>query len=224
MGFFKSMVGRKIVMAVSGFTMMLFVVAHLLGNTSIFAGPNAINAYAMKLHELIALLWSYRVVMIIMLSLHFFYGIQLTLENNTARPQAYAVRKSLSATFAGKTMIWSGLILGAFLVYHLLQFTFEVTNPDISASRNLDPMRRPDVFHMVVLTFQKALISLIYVVAMMALAFHLTHGIQSFFQTLGLNNDRTLPVIRKSGTVAAVLVFLGFIAIPIIIYVGILKG
>ncbi|HAM52509.1 MAG TPA: succinate dehydrogenase/fumarate reductase cytochrome b subunit [Nitrospiraceae bacterium] len=224
MHFLKSMVGRKIVMAVSGLMMVLFVVAHLLGNTSIFAGPNAINAYAMKLHELVPLLWSYRVVMIVMLSLHFFYGIQLTLENNKAKPQAYTVKKSLSATFAGKTMIWTGLILGAFLVYHLLQFTFQVTNPEISADRNLDPLGRPDVFHMVVLTFQKTLISLIYVAAMIALAFHLTHGIQSFFQTLGLNNDRTLPVIIKSGTVAAVIVFLGFIAIPIIIFVGILKG
>jgi succinate dehydrogenase / fumarate reductase cytochrome b subunit len=224
MSFLKSMVGRKIVMAVSGLMMVLFVVAHLLGNTSIFAGPNGINAYASKLHELAPLVWTYRLIMVFLFSLHVFFGIQLTLENSRAKPEVYAVRKSLSATFAGKTMIWTGLIIGAFLVYHLLQFTIQVTNPGISAVRNFDPVGRPDVFHMVVFSFQKALISLIYVVALIALGFHLTHGIQSFFQTLGLNNDRTFPVITKSGTLTALIIFLGYVAIPIIIFVGILKG
>lgn len=224
MGFLKSMVGRKIVMAVSGLMMVLFIVVHLLGNTSIFAGPNGINAYAMKLHELAPLVWSYRLIMLILVSLHIYYGIQLTLENDKAKPQAYAVKKSLTATFAGKSMIWTGLIIGAFLIYHLLHFTIQVTNPGISAVRNLDAAGRPDVFHMVVLSFQKALISLIYVGALIALAFHLTHGIQSFFQTLGLNNDRTFPVITKSGSLAALIILLGYVAIPIIIFMGILKG
>jgi succinate dehydrogenase / fumarate reductase cytochrome b subunit len=218
------MVGRKVVMAVSGGMMVLFVVAHLLGNTSIFAGPNGINAYALKLHELVVLLWSYRVVMVMAVFLHVYYGIQLTLENKKAKPQAYAVRKARSATLAGKTMIWTGLVIGAFLFYHLLQFTFQVTNPEMSAGRNLDPLGRPDVYHMVVLCFRNAGILLIYVSALIALALHLTHGIQSCFQTLGLNNDRTFPVITKSGTLAAVIIFLGFVAIPIVIFVGILNG
>jgi succinate dehydrogenase / fumarate reductase cytochrome b subunit len=217
------MVGRKIVMAVSGVMMVLFVVAHLLGNTSIFAGPNGINAYAKKLHELVVLLWFYRVVMIVAASVHVYFGIQLTLENNQAKPQTYAVRKTRSATFAGKTMIWTGLIIGVFLIYHLLQFTFQVTNPEISAIRHLDPLGRPDVYQMVVVGFRNAGILLVYVTALIALAFHLTHGIQSCFQTLGLNNDRTFPVVIKAGTLAAVLVFLGFVAIPIVIFVGILN-
>ena len=224
MPFLKSMVGRKIVMAVSGLMMALFVVAHLLGNTSIFAGPNGINAYAAKLHELAPVVWAYRLVMIILFALHVYYGIQLTLENQKAKPQVYAVKSSLSATFAGKSMIWTGSIIGFFLIYHLLQFTIQVTNPEISAGRNLDAVGRPDVFHMVVLSFQKSFIAFIYVGAMIALALHLTHGIQSFFQTLGLNNDRTFPVITKSGTLAAVIIFLGYLAIPLIIFIGILKG
>jgi succinate dehydrogenase / fumarate reductase cytochrome b subunit len=224
MQFLKSIVGRKIVMAISGLVMVLFVVAHVLGNSSIFAGPNGINAYAMKLHELGPFVWVYRLVMIIFFSLHVFYGIQLTLENGKAKPRGYAVKKNLSATFAGKNMIWTGSIIGVFLVYHLLHFTVQVTNPELSAGRNLDAAGRPDVFHMVVLSFQRAFIASIYVGAMIALALHLVHGIQSFFQTLGLNNDRTFPVIIKSGTFAAVIIFLGYIAIPIIILVGILKG
>ena len=224
MRFLQSMVGRKIVMAISGLMMVLFVVAHLLGNTSILAGPNGINAYAMKLHELFPLVWTYRLVMVVLFSLHVFYGIQLTLENDRARPQGYAVKKSLSATFAGKNMIWTGSIIGLFLIYHLLHFTLQVTNPGISAGRNLDAAGRPDVFHMVVLSFQRSLVSFIYIGAMIALGLHLIHGIQSFFQTLGLNNDRTLPVIIKSGTFAAVIILLGYIAIPLVIMIGILKG
>lgn len=224
MSFLKSMVGRKIVMAISGLMMVLFVLAHLLGNTTIFAGPNGINAYAAKLHELAPVVWIYRLVMTILLSFHIFFGILLTIENYRAKPDSYAVRKSLSANFAGKSMIWTGLIIGCFIIYHLLQFTFQVTNPVISAAGNLDAMGRPDVFHMVVYTFRKAVIALVYIVALSALAFHLVHGVQSFFQTLGLNNEKTFPVIVKSGTVAAVIIFLGYAAIPIIIFTGILKG
>ncbi len=224
MSFLKSMVGRKIIMAVSGLVMVLFVAAHLLGNTSIFAGPDGINAYAHTLHELGPLVWTYRLVMIILFSLHVFYGIQLTLENDRAKPLGYAVDRSLSATFSGKTMIWTGSIIGVFLIYHLLQFTLQVTNPEIAAGRNLDAAGRPDVFHMVVFSFQRSLVSFIYVGSMVALGLHLTHGIQSFFQTLGLNNDRTLPALIKFGTFAALILFLGYIAIPLVIFAGIVKG
>lgn len=215
------MIGRKTVMAVSGLMMVLFVIAHLLGNTLVFAGPNGINAYAAKLHELVPLVWTSRLVMVILFLLHVFYGIQLTLENNKARPTAYAVDRGLSATFAGKSMIWTGLIIGVFLIYHLLQFTFQVTNPSIAAMRNFDPLGRPDVFHMVVLSLQNNLVSLTYIVALGALGFHLTHGIQSFFQTLGLNNETTFPVIVKSGKLTALIIFLGYITIPVTIVVGI---
>ncbi|HYA31639.1 MAG TPA: succinate dehydrogenase cytochrome b subunit [Thermodesulfovibrionales bacterium] len=223
MSFLKSMVGKKVVMAVSGLMMVFFVIAHLLGNTSVFAGPNGINAYAAKLHELAALVWIYRLVMVVLFSLHVYYGIQLTLENSRARPMAYATGKSLSATFSGKSMIWTGLIIGAFLIYHLLQFTFQVTNSGIAAMRNFDFLGRPDVFHMVVFSFQKALVSLTYIVALGALGFHLTHGIQSLFQTLGLNNETTFPAVVKSGKLAALIIFLGYIAIPVTIFIGIVR-
>ncbi len=218
------MIGRKIVMAVSGLLMVLFVVAHLLGNTTIFGGPEGINTYAARLHELAPLVWIYRFVMLIMFSFHVFFGVQLTLENSGAKPESYAVKKLRSATFAGRSMIWTGLIVGCFIVYHLLQFTFQVTDPAVSAADNLDAMGRPDVFHMVFYTFHKAVIALIYIAALSALAFHLVHGIQSFFQTLGMNNERTLRVFIKSAAFAAVIIFLGYVSIPIMIFTGILKG
>jgi succinate dehydrogenase / fumarate reductase cytochrome b subunit len=224
MQFLKSSVGRKMVMSITGLMMVLFVVVHLLGNSSVFVGPDGINVYATKLHGLGPFVWMFRLVMLTMFSLHVFYGIQLTLENDKAKPQGYAVKKSLQTTFAAKNMIWTGVLIAAFLIYHLLHFTFQVISPEIAASRNMDAMGRPDVFRMVLSGFQQFTISLMYVGAMVALAFHLTHGIQSFFQTLGLNNDRTRPVITKAGTIAAIILSLGYVSIPIIIFLGILKG
>ena len=223
MSFFSSMVGRKAVMAVSGLLMVVFVVGHLLGNSTIYWGAGGINAYAEKLHALVPVVWGYRVVMVGVVSLHIFFGIQLSLENSSAKPQGYAVDRSLRATFGGRSMIWTGLIIGGFLLYHLLHFTFQVTNPGLSAAGHVDSMGRPDVFHMVVGSFQNRVISLIYAGALTALAFHLSHGIQSIFQSLGLNNDRTLPAVVKTGNVAAVVLYAGYIAIPLIILIGILK-
>jgi succinate dehydrogenase / fumarate reductase cytochrome b subunit len=123
-------IGRKAVVAVTGLVMVLFVVVHLLGNSTIFAGPDGINAYAEKLHGLGPFVWAFRAFMGVMLCLHVIFAVLLTLENRTASPDKYAVKKMLKATFAGETMIWTGLLLLAFIVYHLLQFTVRIT-PDI---------------------------------------------------------------------------------------------
>jgi succinate dehydrogenase / fumarate reductase cytochrome b subunit len=224
MQFLKSTVGRKLLMTVTGFAMLGFVTVHLLGNFSVYAGADGINAYASKLQGLGSFVWLFRLLMLTLFSVHVFFGIQLTLENRSAKPLSYAVKKTLSTTFAGKNMIWTGLILFAFLIYHLLHFTIHITNPEISSGVNIDASGRPDVFKMVVLSFQNTAISLIYIGAMTALVLHLFHGIQSLFQTLGLNNDRTMPVITKAGRIAAVVIFLGYIFIPIVIFAGILKG
>jgi len=218
------MVGRKMVMAGSGLLMVLFVAGHLLGNSTIYWGAGGINAYAEKLHALFPLVWTYRAVMLVLVGLHVFFGIQLGLENSSAKPQGYAVDRNLSATFGGRSMLWTGIIVGGFLIYHLLGFTFQVTDPELSAVRHLDAAGRPDVYRMVVGSFQKGLISLVYAGALTALAFHLSHGIQSLFQSLGFIGDRTLPAIVKAGRAAAVVLYAGYIAIPLIILIGILKG
>ncbi len=133
MSLLKSSVGRKLIMSVTGFSMIAFVAAHLLGNTSMYYGPDGINAYAKALHRFSSLIWAFRLTLLAMFSLHIFFGIQLTLENRTAKPQGYALNGNLQTTFASRNMIWTGLLIGAFVVYHLLHFTFQVTNPDISA-------------------------------------------------------------------------------------------
>ncbi len=219
MRFLSSSVGRKIVMAITGLMLLGFLVIHLCGNSLIYIGW--INAYGERLHSMPPLVWGFRLFMIGVFILHVFFGIQLTLENNSARPQAYAVKKNLRASFSGRTMIWTGLLIVAFLIYHLLHFTARMTNPEISTG--IDAMGRLDVFKMVVLSFNNLAISGTYIAAMIVLALHLTHGIQSGVQTFGLNNDKTIPVVEKVGTGAALILFLGYAAIPIVIILGILN-
>jgi len=209
-------------MAISGQVMILFLVMHVIGNSTIYF--DGLNSYAEKLHSLPFIVWIFRSGMLLAFALHVFYGVQLTLENRAANPEQYAVRKNLRATFASKNMIWSGLLIGVFLLYHLLHFTVQVTNPEISAQMMTDSMGRPDVAGMVILSFQQSLIAFTYIAAMVALLFHLIHGIQSSFQTLGLNNESISPVISRSGSAAAVILFTGYILIPVIILLGMLKG
>ncbi len=209
-------------MAVTGQVLVIFIIAHMAGNSTIYFG--ALNSYAEHLHALAAIVWANRFVMLAIVSIHIFFGISLTLENQTANPGKYAVKKALRATFASKNMIWTGTVIGVFLVYHLLHFTFQLTDPATAASANLDSAGRPDVFAMVIAGFQNALISLIYIVSMVALLLHLSHGIQSSFQSLGLNSDNSLPVFEKIGRTLAYVLFIAFISIPVIIVLGIMKG
>ena len=216
-----STVGRKIMMALTGQLMVFYVIVHALGNSFIYV--NWLNAYAAGLRAFPPFLWAIRLLMIAAVLLHIYLGIVVTLENRASKPQAYAITNHLSTTFAGRNMIWSGALIFPFLIYHLLQFTFQVTEPAIAAVRNLDPAGRPDVLFMVVQSFQHRSIVLVYVVSMAALLLHLTHGIQSSFQTWGMNNDRSLPIMIKAGTITAVVLFLGYVAIPLVIVLGILK-
>ncbi len=218
----KSPVGKKILMAVSGQAMILFIVIHVLGNSTLFFG--GLNAYAEKLHSLPLLVWLTRLTMAGMLFLHVFFSIKVTLENRRAKLEEYAVKKPLRSTFASRNMIWTGVVIAAFLIYHLFHFTFQVISPENSAGMNTDASGNPDVAGMVISGFQNSIVSLIYMVAMIALVLHLTHGIQSSFQSLGLNNESTLPLIEKSGSVAAIILFLGYISIPLAILLGMMKG
>lgn len=219
MRLFSDSIGRKAVMAVTGLLMVLFVIGHLLGNLSIFAGPDGINAYAQKLHELPVVVWATRIVMGAAVLIHLVLSIQITMENSTAKPEKYAVSRSLRATFASKNMIWTGVILGAFIVYHLLQFTFRVT-PDLALGT--DTLNRFDVYTMVVTALGKTLQAAIYVLAMVALFLHLSHGIQSTFQTLGVSNAVLLPRYGVAGKVLSGFFLIGYGAIPVLIVVGLL--
>ncbi|HEX9242738.1 MAG TPA: succinate dehydrogenase cytochrome b subunit [Anaeromyxobacter sp.] len=220
MRLFSDSIGRKVVMAITGTLMILFVIGHLLGNLTIFAGPNGINNYAVHLHELAPLVWGTRIVMGAAVVLHLFLSILITYENAEAKPDRYAVQNSLRATFASKNMIWTGVILGAFIIWHLLQFTFRVTPGLVIA---FDAMNRFDVYRMVVAALGGFFTGLAYVVAMISLFLHLSHGIQSVFQTFGLSNGFLLPRWGLIGKVLAVIFLVGFGAIPAVILAGILS-
>ncbi len=219
MRLFSDSIGRKAVVAVTGLFMLLFVVTHLLGNSTIFAGPDGINAYAEKLRGLGPFVLVFRIFMAAMLVLHVIFAILLTLENRAANPGKYAVKKMLKATFAGETMIWTGLLLLAFIVYHLLQFTLHIT-PDVVLGN--DAKNRVDVFTMVFSSLRITPIALVYVAAMVTLFLHLSHGIQSIFQTLGLNNEKTMPQFGMLGKLLSALFLVGYSAIPVLILAGIL--
>ena len=224
MNLLTSTVGRKILMAVTGLMLVCFVTVHLMGNLSVFAGADGINAYAKHLHDLGPLVWVFRLAMLGLFAVHITFGIQLYLENKAATPETYAVQKSLVTTFSAKTMVFTGLIILAFLAYHLLHFTVQVTNPEISASHlPLDAAMRPDVFSMVVLSFQKVFISVIYIIAMAALFLHLSHGVSSWVQTLGWSTGPSQDKVTAIGKIVAIVYGLAYIAIPLFILARIVK-
>lgn len=220
-----SSIGRKILMAITGQAMVLFAVIHLLGNSSIFGWlPGGINAYAHHLHSLPApIIIGFRLGLLAFACVHIWYGIQLTIENRGGRPQEYAVKSTQKATFASENMIWTGSLLVAFILYHLLHFTFQVVSPETAALSHPDSLGNPNVLGMVIAAFQNMFITLIYAGAMVVLFLHLSHGIQSFFQTLGWSNDRVQPFIAKAGTLVALALFLGYAAVPLTILLRILK-
>lgn len=225
MQFLTSSIGRKVLMAITGLFMVLFAITHLLGNSSIFGWlPGGINAYAHHLHSMPApVIWGFRLVLLALVCVHIWFGIQLTLENRNGRPQQYAVKTTQKASFASENMIWTGLIILAFILYHLAHFTLQIVSPETAALTHPDTLGNPNVFGMVVAGFQNVGITLIYAVAMAALFLHLYHGIQSFFQTLGWNNDRTMCTISSAGKLVALVLFVGYLAIPLTILVRILK-
>ncbi len=225
MQLFSTSIGRKILMAITGQCIVLFAVIHLLGNSSIFGWlPGGINAYAHHLHSLPSpIIWGFRLGLLAFVCIHIWFGIQLTMENRGGRPRQYAVKYTQKASFASENMIWTGSLLLLFIVYHLLHFTIQVISPETAALTHPDVLGNPNVLGMVVAAFQNVGVTLIYAGAMVVLFLHLSHGIQSFFQTMGWSNDRIQPFITKAGTLVALVMFLGYAAVPLTILVRILK-
>jgi len=216
-----SSIGKKIIMGVTGAILVLFILGHLAGNLLIFLGPDAINAYSKKLIDLGPLLWVARIGLLTAVLLHIWMAIWLVIENRKARPVQYHLKRSTQTTYAARTMAISGFIVLGFIIYHLLHFTFHVTNPNIS--HLTDTLGRHDVYSMVILSFQNIYISIAYIISLALLCMHLSHGIGSVFQSLGFNNEKTLPILTWSGRGLAVLIFLGYIFIPLAALLGLLK-
>ena len=208
-------------MAVTGLYLILFVIGHLLGNLEIYLGQDRVNAYAEFLQGLGPILWCERSLLILCAVVHILVTIQLTRENRAAKPQKYARSVYQSASPASRTMIYSGLLVLCFVVYHLMQFTLMWTNPEY---RNLeDHFHRHDVYRMEILGFQQPLISLFYAASIFFLAAHLSHGFSSVTQTLGINNRKISGTISSGGRWLSWLIFAGFVSIPAVILFGLIK-
>ena len=224
MSFFcrKSSIDKKFFMAVTGLILFGFVVVHMLGNLQIFLGQDALNAYAEHLQELPFLLWPARVFLLLTLMIHMSTAAQLAFENKSARPIGYVHEDTVQASFASRTMMMSGLIIFAFIVFHLLHFTFDKIHPEFCDLK--DSKGRDDVYSMVVLSFRDPLIAGSYVAAMAVLCLHLSHGLSSFCQSLGFNNENLRTKIKWIGYTLAVIIFIGNTSMPLAALLGFLKA
>jgi succinate dehydrogenase / fumarate reductase cytochrome b subunit len=217
--FCHSSIGRKIIVALTGVILILFVIGHLLGNLQIFLGPEWINSYAQHLRDLGPLLWAIRAFLLVSVLLHIYFTIQLAIENKRARRSAYVEKEHVKATFASRHMVMSGLIVLAFIIYHLAHFTVRVTDPRFELLKN-DPLGRHDVYSMMVYGFQSYLVSGFYFVGLFLLTLHLSHGASSFFQSLGLSNKKLTPRLALGGRVFAWALFIGYMSIPVAVLLG----
>jgi succinate dehydrogenase / fumarate reductase cytochrome b subunit len=222
--FFSSSLGKKFVMAGSGCVLFLFVVGHMVGNLQIFLPPEAINRYARFLQSNLELLWPVRLVLLAMVALHVWSAIQLSLENNAARPVGYAISTPYAASYASRTMLVTGIVVAAFILYHLLHYTLRVeavNGASVPFSSLKDPLTgHNDVYAMIVAGFSVWYVSLFYLVGVGLLCFHLSHGIAAMFQSLGLKNQVYGPCIDRAAKVIALVLFLGYASIPASVMLG----
>jgi len=212
--FYQTSLGKKVVMAVTGAVMFGFLVTHCAGNLQVFEGAEKMNDYAVLLRKFGAALWIARLVLLVSVVLHIVAAIQLTKLNSDARPVAYVRKESVQASYASRTMMWSGPIILAFLIYHLLHMTFGTVHPDF---QELHP------YENVVTGFQVPVVSIAYIVAMLMLGFHLYHGAWSMFQTLGVNHPRYTPILKRASAIVTVLLIAGFISVPLAVMTGVVS-
>src|SRR5687767_10793145 len=225
-GLFKSSLGKKYIMAVSGLALFLFVVAHMLGNLQIFLGPEAINKYGYFLQSKPELVWAARIGLLVMVILHIWAAIKLSAENRAARPANYGNYKPVGSSYASRTMLVSGLVILAFIIYHLLHFTVQTEGINFASTdfKTLhDAKQRHDIYNMMVIGFSQPLVSIFYIVSMGLLSLHLSHGVSSMFQSLGWKNERYGRAIDRFALIAAAVLIVGYSAIPIAVMFGVLK-
>lgn len=203
-------------MAVTGCMMFGFVIGHMLGNLQMFEAPEHINAYGHFLHNLGELLWIERGVMTLAIVLHIVTSVQLALRSRAARPVAYSRKEEINSSYASRTMYWSGPIVLAFIIFHLLHFTAGYIHPNATFTQG-------EVYSNVVSGFQVWWVSLWYIIAISLLGLHLSHGIWSMFQSVGLAGKRQTPLLKKAAQAIAILIVLGYISIPISVYLGFVK-
>ncbi|HMU83764.1 MAG TPA: succinate dehydrogenase cytochrome b subunit [Leptospiraceae bacterium] len=218
---FSSSLGRKYLMAISGALLMVFLIAHMTGNLLVFAGPDAFNAYGHYLKTHPQLLWPARIGLIVLFVLHVYTGISLARENRAARPTAYAFKNTIQATLASRTMALTGLLVLAYLIYHLLHFTIGIVQPQYFSG--VDGQGRHDIYTMFILGFRNPIIYSSYVLAQIVLVLHLSHASRSFFQSMGWNQARFSGAIKTFSVAYTLVIFLGFLITPTCVILNFIK-
>lgn len=219
--YWNSSIGKKLIVAITGLAMVIFLAAHLTGNLLMYAGRDAFNEYAKFLHEAGhgSLIWIARISLLVFLVLHVWATILLTRENKAAR-QEYAYKTTIQASQSSRLMIWSGLTILAFVVFHILHFTVRVNS-------QLAELGKDDPYGMVVAGFSggtlQTLVVLFYILAMTLLCSHLSHGVASIFQTLGLRSKKASSFIQNISVGYSLLIWVGFISVPLAILFGFVK-
>jgi succinate dehydrogenase / fumarate reductase cytochrome b subunit len=211
----RSAVGRKALMAASGFVLFVWVLGHLLGNLQAFEGQEKLDRYAELLRAAPSVLWTARAVLLVAALVHVVAGIQLWAGRRAARPVAYAAWRATGSSPASRTMIWSGFLVLAYVIYHLLDLTFGVANPDF---------RDGAVFHNLLASLQRTAVAVFYVVAVAGLGVHLWHGLWSMFQSLGLATRAITPGLKRFAVTFAVILAVGFASIPLAVIFGVIGG
>jgi succinate dehydrogenase / fumarate reductase cytochrome b subunit len=218
--FYEAPIGKKAVMAITGVILFGYVVGHLLGNLQIYSSdPDQINRYAAFLHNPsnVIPLWAVRAFLLVAVILHITASVQLWNQNRAARPVRYVKKNDVPTSYAARTMIWSGPIVAAFIIFHVLHLTVGAVLPLQEIGPNA-----PNVHHNVIAGFQNPAVSGFYILAMILLCMHLYHGLWSMFQSLGINHPRYTPLLKKGAAIVAILIAVGNCSIPIAVMAGLL--
>jgi succinate dehydrogenase / fumarate reductase, cytochrome b subunit len=219
--FWEAPIGKKAVMAFTGAILFGYVVAHLAGNLQIYSSdPDQINRYAAFLHSPsnLPLLWGARLVLLWAVGMHIVAAIQLTKLKSAARPIGYVKKEDPAGNYASRTMIWSGYIIAAFVIFHVLHLTVGAVVPLQEIGPNM-----PNVRSNLINGFRNPLISGFYILAMVLLCMHLYHGLWSMFQSLGFHNRRYTPKLKKGAATVAILIAAGNCSIPLSVMAGLLR-
>ncbi len=221
---YRSTIGKKVIMAVTGLMLVGFVIGHMAGNLQVFLGPAKMNGYAAFLKSTGELLWLVRIGLLVAVLLHILMAWQLTQIKTSARPVDYALRAPQVSTVASRTMRWGGVLLLVFIVFHILHFTTgtlfgiasrpDAVYPAFSAS---------NVYGNVISAFHRPWVVLFYVVSMLFLMLHLFHGAWSSVRTLGFAKSSQHPLHRRVATAIALVVWLGFTAVPVAAFLGVIR-
>jgi len=212
--FYESTIGKKAIMAVSGLILFGFLIVHMLGNLQVFIGREVMDHYAETLHGNPALLWTVRTILLISVALHIWASIQLFRIKKDARPVSYVKRTNVGSSWASRSMMLTGPIIAAFVVFHLLHLTTGTIHPqfvELHAYENL-------VSGFLVVPF-----ALVYIAAMILIGFHLSHGIWSMFQSMGMSHPRYTPLIKKFASIFSWILVAGFISVPVAVLTGVVK-